>query len=121
VKRYATDKQTAFCKSGAFHMEKPTFTDYVTLIFNLFGQFIQASGPDLDWFSARYHYEHKTLIGDITKSCGLAKKKRWRIPSTSSGQALVGVETYKAVRSRKEDTPCATIPHSLKPFEMKFT
>ena len=43
-------------------MEKPTFTDYVTLIFNLFGQFIQASGPDLDWFSARYHYEHKTLI-----------------------------------------------------------
>ncbi len=48
---------------------------------------------------------------DITESCGLAKKKRWRI--------LVGDETYKAVRSRKEDTPCATIPHSMKPFEMK--
>ena len=30
-------------------------------------------------------------------------------------------KTYKAVRSRKEDTPCATIPHSLKPFEMKST
>ena len=43
-------------------MEKPTFTDYVTLIFNLFDQFIQESGPDLDWFSARYHYEHQTLI-----------------------------------------------------------
>ena len=51
--------------------------------------------------------------GDITESCGLARKKRWRI--------LVGDETYKAVRSRKEDTPCATIPHSLKPFEMKST
>ena len=52
-------------------------------------------------------------IGDITESCGLARKKRWRI--------LVGDETYKAVRSRKEDTPCATIPHCLKPFEMRST
>ena len=50
---------------------------------------------------------------DITESCGLAKKKRWRI--------LVGDETHKAVRSRKEDTPCATIPHSMKLFEMKST
>ncbi len=68
---------------------------------------------------ARYLVFVKLLLSlsylprDITKSCGLAKEKRWRI--------LVGVETYKAVKSRKEDTPCATIPHSLKPFEMKFT
>jgi hypothetical protein len=62
VKRYASEKQTAICKSGAFQMEKPTFTDYVTLIFNLFDQFIQESGPERNWFSARYDYEHKTLI-----------------------------------------------------------
>jgi hypothetical protein len=43
-------------------MEKPAFTDYVTLIFNLFEQFIQESESDLDWFTARYDYKHKSLI-----------------------------------------------------------
>lgn len=43
-------------------MEKPTFADYVTLIFNLFDRFLQARGPELDCFSERYDYEHKTLI-----------------------------------------------------------
>lgn len=48
----------------------------------------------------------------IIKSCGLAKEKGWRI--------LVGEKTYEAVRSRKENTPCAKIPHSLITFEPKF-
>ena len=43
-------------------MEKPTFTDYATLIFNLFERFVQERGPELDWYSDRYDYEHKTLI-----------------------------------------------------------
>jgi hypothetical protein len=41
----------------------------------------------------------------------LADEKEWRI--------LVGDETYSAVRSRKENTPCAKIPHQLLKFEMK--
>lgn len=43
-------------------MEKPTFTDYVTLIFTLFDRFVQARGSELDWYSDRYDYPHKTLI-----------------------------------------------------------
>jgi hypothetical protein len=43
-------------------MEKPTFTDYVTLIFNLFERFVQEHGAEMDWYSDRYDYEHKTLI-----------------------------------------------------------
>jgi hypothetical protein len=50
-------------------------------------------------------------IGGIIKSCGLAKEKGWRI--------LVGEKTHKAVRSRKENTPWTTIPHSLMMFESK--
>jgi len=43
-------------------MGKPMFTDYVTLIFNLFERFAQERGSEKDWFSERYDYEHKTLI-----------------------------------------------------------
>jgi hypothetical protein len=43
-------------------MEKPTFTDNVTFVFNLFERFLQVRGPELDWFSDRYDYQHKTLI-----------------------------------------------------------
>lgn len=43
-------------------MEIPTFTDYVTLIFNLFDRFLQESEPELGWSTARYDYEHKSLI-----------------------------------------------------------
>lgn len=43
-------------------MEKPTCTDYVTLIFNLFERFIQACRSELGWYSGRYDYEHRTLI-----------------------------------------------------------
>lgn len=43
-------------------MEEPIFTDYVTLIFNLFERFVQACGSEMDWNSDRYDYEHKTLI-----------------------------------------------------------
>lgn len=43
-------------------MEKPTFIDYVTLIFNLFERFIQEHQTELKWYSERYWYEHKTLI-----------------------------------------------------------
>jgi hypothetical protein len=51
-------------------------------------------------------------LGGIIKSCGLAKEKGWRI--------LVGDETYKAVRNRKENTPWTTIPHSLMMFDLKY-
>jgi hypothetical protein len=43
-------------------MEVPTFTDYVTLIFNLFERFVQERGSESDWYSGRYTYKHKTLI-----------------------------------------------------------
>jgi hypothetical protein len=43
-------------------MEEPTFTDYVTLIFNLFERFVQERGAEMDWYSDRYEYTHKTLI-----------------------------------------------------------
>jgi hypothetical protein len=43
-------------------MDEPTFTDYVTLIFNLFERFLQECQTELDWYSERYWYEHKTLI-----------------------------------------------------------
>jgi hypothetical protein len=49
------------------------------------------------------------MLRGIIKSCGLANEKGWRI--------LVGEKTYEAVRSRKENTPCAKIPHSLIMFE----
>lgn len=43
-------------------MDEPTFIDYVTLIFNLFERFLQESQTELNWYSERYWYEHKTLI-----------------------------------------------------------
>lgn len=43
-------------------MEKPTFTDYVTLIINLFERFVQEQEVEKDWYSERYDYEHQTLI-----------------------------------------------------------
>jgi hypothetical protein len=43
-------------------MEEPTFADYVTLIFNLFERFVQECGSEMDWYSDRYDYDHKTLI-----------------------------------------------------------
>lgn len=43
-------------------MEEPIFTDYATLIFNLFDRFVQARGSEMDWYSDRYDYKHKTLI-----------------------------------------------------------
>lgn len=43
-------------------MDEPTFIDYVTLIFNLFDQFLQECQTELNWYSERYWYEHKTLI-----------------------------------------------------------
>lgn len=43
-------------------MEEPTFIDYVTLIFNLFERFVQVSQKELDWYTERYDYEHKTLM-----------------------------------------------------------
>jgi hypothetical protein len=43
-------------------MEEPTYIDYVTLIFNLFERFVQECQAELDWYSERYDYEHKTLI-----------------------------------------------------------
>ena len=43
-------------------MEEPTFTDYVTLIFNLFERFVQTCQMELDWYSGRYDYEHKSLM-----------------------------------------------------------
>jgi hypothetical protein len=61
VRRYAHENE-ANRFSGAFQMEKPTCTDYVTLIFNLFERFIQACRSELDWYSDRYDYEHRTLI-----------------------------------------------------------
>ena len=36
-----------------------------------------------------------------------------------SEAAIVGDETYEAVRSRKENTPWTNIPHSLMMFEPK--
>jgi hypothetical protein len=32
-------------------MEEPTFTDYVTLIFNLFERFVQECGAELNTFA----------------------------------------------------------------------
>ena len=43
-------------------MEEPTFTNYVTLIFNLFERFVQEGGAEMDWHSDRYDYTLKTLI-----------------------------------------------------------
>ena len=43
-------------------MEEPNFTDYVSLIFNLFDRFVQACGAEMDWSSDRYDYDHKTLL-----------------------------------------------------------
>ena len=43
-------------------MEKPTFADYVTLIFNLFDRFLQVRGPELGFCSDRDHFKHQTLI-----------------------------------------------------------
>lgn len=43
-------------------MDEPTFTDYVTLIFNLFDRFLQERKSELNWYSERYWYEHKTMI-----------------------------------------------------------
>lgn len=43
-------------------MEEPTFTDYVTLIFNLFERFVQECGSEMDWNSDRYDYTHKALV-----------------------------------------------------------
>lgn len=40
------------------------------------------------------------------------EKKEWRI--------LLGKKTYSTVSSRKENTPCATIPHLLIMSEPKF-
>ena len=43
-------------------MEEPTFADYVTLIFTLFDRFVQACGTEVDWYSDRYEYTHRTMI-----------------------------------------------------------
>jgi hypothetical protein len=40
-------------------MEEPTFTDYVTLIFNLFDRFVQG---EPSWTSQRFTYMHREMI-----------------------------------------------------------
>lgn len=62
LKRYATEKHTTLCNQVAFYLEKPTFPDKATLGFNLVDQFIQASGPELNWISAHSDYKQKTLV-----------------------------------------------------------